>query len=81
MGNALSTVVTQSAFAKQNMSMGDLFAQRLSDIFCKDLGNIKITEFGTEENPWLGVSEKISFSLPNGQTVVCKITTPKADRV
>lgn len=77
MSTALATVVSQSAFAKQNMSMGDLFAQRLQEIFTRDLGNITITEFGTEDCTWSGIKEKISFTLPNGQKVVCHITTPK----
>lgn len=74
---ALANVVKQSAFAKQNMSMGDLFAQRLQNIFAENLGSITITEFKTREDYWSGITEGISFTLPNGQKVVCEISTPK----
>lgn len=76
---AVSHVLDQSAFAKQNMNMADLFANRLVEIFAKGLGLIKVTKFSTEESTWSGtVIEKIEFTLPNGQTVACEIATPKA---
>lgn len=77
MTQALSTIVEQSAFAKQNMTMGDLFSQRLQDIFVNNLGSITVTGFSTKECPWAGIEEDINFTLPDGRKVRAQITTPK----
>lgn len=77
MTTALSTVVEQSAFAKQNHGMAQLFADRLHNVFTENMSGIAVKEFGNTECYYRGLIEKISFTLPSGQTVVCEITTPK----
>lgn len=78
MSTAITTVVEQSAFAKQNMQMAGLFAKRLQDIFNNDLERVSVSGFSSEVCRYLGsMDEKISFLLPNGQSVHCTISTPR----
>ncbi len=79
MTTAISTVVNQSAFSKQNISMAELFANRLHDLFTERPNDIRVSEFGTKECSYRGIVESISFTRADGIKVTCEIITPKAE--
>jgi hypothetical protein len=74
----LSTVViNQSPFARENARMGALFVARIQEVLAANLDGMTIKSFSATEYQYLGLQEKIEFTLPNGTEVICQINTPR----